>query len=66
MLPGYGVLASLARLGPSVGARHQKVDDRGWQLVITLLEPVTDEPAAPRATRPSVVPESPPRLLLAS
>ena len=46
---------------------YQKEADRAWRLVMTLLEPATDEPVAPRPASPSVAdPESPARALLAA
>src|SRR4051794_11098627 len=45
---------------------YQKEADRAWRLITTMLEPVTDEPVAPRAASPSVAPGSPARALLAA
>src|SRR4051794_33802358 len=46
---------------------YQKEADRAWRLVTTLLEPVPEEPVAPRPARPAVAdPGSPARALLAA
>lgn len=46
---------------------YQGDADRAWQLVTTLLEPVTEEPVTPRAARPPAAdPGSPARALLAA